>query len=345
MVYFRFSSLYLFLSIFLFSGCESCREMKCEKATALSVRGNTILLKDGRSVVLIGVENTQQVEDFIARNISANVTLVYDSGCRPAASGNAGSREARRGRRKKTDSSTNIYAYLLDENGRSINGQILRNKVCGLNTVKLKDSLQIFKKYASEVNQVEQLDQGSTQNVVQRLRSSCFMVNTYDEDGNVRGIGSGFFIGNGLGVSNYHVFENGTSWSINSCLLEGDRNVTEIIANDPTKDYVVFRVNMEGQPHSTLAFCKKNTEQGDNVIVYGNPKGLACTLTRGYISALRQDENDTKYIQIDAAISPGSSGSPVVNNEGELIGIATFKRTDCENCNFALDINEVKYRK
>ena len=79
-------------------------------------------------------------------------------------------------------------------------------------------------------------------------------------------------------------------------------------------------------------------QQGEEIFVIGNPSGLENTVTRGIVSAIRED-----LIQIDAAISPGSSGSPVSNMNGKVVGIATFKIVEgCELCNFAISADLIK---
>lgn len=71
---------------------------------------------------------------------------------------------------------------------------------------------------------------------------------------------------------------------------------------------------------------------GDAVLVAGNPKGLEATFSRGIVSAIRSNPD---VIQIDAPISAGSSGGPVVNESGEVIGVATSSLTQGQNLNFA----------
>jgi len=71
---------------------------------------------------------------------------------------------------------------------------------------------------------------------------------------------------------------------------------------------------------------------GDTVLVAGNPKGLEATFSRGIVSAIRSNPD---LIQIDAPISAGSSGGPVVNESGEVIGVATSSLTQGQNLNFA----------
>ena len=104
-------------------------------------------------------------------------------------------------------------------------------------------------------------------------------------------------------------------------------------------DYLIFHVDLEGRARKGISLSNSKPRIGDDIFVLGNPKGLETTLSKGIVSSLRP-KND--LVQIDAAISPGSSGSPVLDTYGEVIGVATFKRLDCENCNFAVDINLIK---
>ena len=75
---------------------------------------------------------------------------------------------------------------------------------------------------------------------------------------------------------------------------------------------------------------------GDTVYAIGNPKGFEGTFTKGMVTALR---DASKLIQIDAPISPGSSGGPILNSEGKLVGIANSSVTSGQNLNFATPSN------
>jgi serine protease Do len=163
-----------------------------------------------------------------------------------------------------------------------------------------------------------------------------FLVSNFDENGEQTGLGTGFFIKNtGVGVSNAHVFAGGTSWKIK--MLDGTTHrVTKIFKHSQEEDYVVFQV--EGGSFPCLPIAQNRPRKGDEILVLGNPKGLQSTVTKGIISALRPNDE----IQIDAAISPGSSGSPVMNMQGEVIGIATKTYIGCQNCNFAIDIHKIE---
>jgi hypothetical protein len=80
---------------------------------------------------------------------------------------------------------------------------------------------------------------------------------------------------------------------------------------------------------------------GTHATVYtiGNPIGLEESVTKGIVSSVRVGDDGTKIIQTDSAVSPGNSGGPLINKDGEVIGVVTFKIRGGENINFAMPIN------
>jgi serine protease Do len=174
--------------------------------------------------------------------------------------------------------------------------------------------------------------------IVKQAEPAVFLVNTFN-NGKGIGMGTGFFIENiGIGVSNFHVFDGGDEWTIQTS-DQKQYEVIEIIESSEEFDYIIFQVEKRKQ-FPKLEIATTRPEKGEDIVVLGNPKGLESTLTRGIISSIRDiEKNDKALLQIDAAISPGSSGSPVMNMKGEVVGIATMKMLECENCNFAMSID------
>ena len=168
---------------------------------------------------------------------------------------------------------------------------------------------------------------------------------------NERGLGSGFIIDkNGLVITNRHVVSGGDK---NFQLIAdgGIKSEGQVIYVDRKLDFALVR--SEGlKGLKPLPICYANyPSPGQNVVAFGSPEGLAGTVTRGIVSAVRYPTGDLEgvapnfvtLIQTDASISPGNSGGPLVNNKGEVIGVNTFN-IDCgrsQNLNFAVSMVDV----
>jgi serine protease Do len=115
--------------------------------------------------------------------------------------------------------------------------------------------------------------------------------------------------------------------------------VKRILYQSKKFDYVVFQVaTQQNMPYLSLGDMLPM--KGEDIVVLGNPRGLESTASRGIVSSIRDYQGQNQaIIQVDAAISPGSSGSPVMNRQGEVVGIATMKVNGCESCNYAFNIN------
>ena len=175
----------------------------------------------------------------------------------------------------------------------------------------------------------------STTDVVAYAENCVFMVYALDENDEPKAQGSGFFTSaDGKAMSNHHVFEPGVNWLIKT--LDGETYpVQKVISSSERYDYVIFQIDTKGKTTPYLELANQTPRKGEEVLVLGNPKGLESTLSRGVVAALREKGD---LIQMDAAISPGSSGGPVMTLQGKVVGIATLKIQECENCNFAYNI-------
>ena len=161
------------------------------------------------------------------------------------------------------------------------------------------------------------------------------------------GQGSGFLISpDGYILTNNHVV--GESDRVSVQLLDGREYRAEIIGTDPGSDLAVIRVDETDLPFLRLGDSEK-LEVGDWVLAVGNPFGLSHTLTAGIVSAKGRSGiglNDYEdFIQTDAAINPGNSGGPLVNLDGEVVGInsAIFSRSGgYMGIGFAIPVNMAK---
>ena len=175
--------------------------------------------------------------------------------------------------------------------------------------------------------------------IFRRFSSAVFMVFTSNDiEGHQ---GSGFFIDdNGLGVSNYHVFKNTTIGQEQIKLVGSDiaYKVPEVIAKDEDHDFIVFRVNCN--KNNYLKIARDKPEVGEKVFAIGSPRGLENTFSSGEISQWRSNE----VIQTNVQIDHGSSGGPLINQYGQVVGITsgTFYDGSQANLNYAWSIDVIK---
>lgn len=163
-----------------------------------------------------------------------------------------------------------------------------------------------------------------------------------DQNGNPIAQGSGFLISkDGQVVTNYHVIKRGTSAVIK--LPDGAFFVVDgVLVSDKDRDIAVIKAH--GKNFRTVALGDSDRLQvGEEVVAIGNPLSLESTVSNGIISGIRTvGEEGGKFLQITAPISPGSSGGPLFNMAGKVVGITTSYLKSGENLNFAVPINDVK---
>ena len=155
------------------------------------------------------------------------------------------------------------------------------------------------------------------------------------------GVGSGFFVSrDGLVLTNAHVVEGARRIAIRT--QNEDRFLARVVSLSAPYDLALLRV--EGTIGSVLTLGDSDlVDVGIDVVAVGSPLGLSGTVTRGILSAIRKAD-DMTFLQVDAAISPGNSGGPLLTEEGQVIGINTWRiRPDLgESLNFAIAINDAK---
>ena len=178
--------------------------------------------------------------------------------------------------------------------------------------------------------------------LVKKVVPSVAVINVYDIDGKLKNLGTGFFItpDGGL-VTNYHVIEGGMR--AEAKLSSGEVLPIEgIISEDREGDLVLLTLGLKGRSFPTLKLTETKIESGQPVIVIGSPFGLEGTVSDGIVSGIRNVSDFWEIIQITAPISKGSSGSPVLNMRGEVIGVATFFIKEGQSLNFAISIDKIK---
>ncbi|MCC3409876.1 MAG: trypsin-like peptidase domain-containing protein [Microcoleus sp. PH2017_10_PVI_O_A] len=162
-----------------------------------------------------------------------------------------------------------------------------------------------------------------------------------------RGTGSGFILtADGRIVTNAHVV-SGTD-TVKVTLKDGREFEGKVQGVDPLTDVAVVKINAKELPQVALG-RSDNIVPGQWAIAIGNPLGLDNTVTVGIISATGRTSSQVgipdkrvRFIQTDAAINPGNSGGPLLNDQGEVIGINTAIRADAQGLGFAIPIETAK---
>ena len=171
--------------------------------------------------------------------------------------------------------------------------------------------------------------------LVRRIKPSAVAVETFDARGEKLSRGSGFFIDVDRVVTNRHVIEGAHRAQIHSS-TGNTFQVKGVLAVDAEGDIALLKVDVPPGLIQPLSLDRTSPQEGESVVVIGNPFGLEGSVTNGIVSAVRDIPTFGRIIQITAPISPGSSGSPVVNMQGQVIGVATLQVTGGQSVNFAI---------
>jgi len=176
----------------------------------------------------------------------------------------------------------------------------------------------------------------SPQELYQSKRAGMVLIETFDDEGRKRGLGSGFIVSSsGTAITNYHVirgayratvkFDDGTVGSVDG-----------VASYDQNRDLAVVQL---APSHGTALEIgnSDNVRVGDRVVAIGSPLGLQNTMSVGIVSGLRNG-----VIQMSDPISPGSSGGAVFDQSGKVIGVAVAQMVGGQNLNFAIPINWAK---
>ncbi len=182
--------------------------------------------------------------------------------------------------------------------------------------------------------------QGAVSRIVQASQGAVVQVLPFNKEGTPRNCASGFFISpDGTVVTASHAVQgardifikisNGASFPVDG-----------VSALDSDADIAILKVSGQGLPILKLADSDKITV-GEPVVTIGSPLGFENSVSTGIVSGIRR-QGDHVTIQTTAPISPGSSGGPLLNEMGEVIGVTTSSVSAAQNINFATAINEVK---
>lgn len=170
------------------------------------------------------------------------------------------------------------------------------------------------------------------QDIAEKALDSTVLVVVEDKLGNTLRFGSGFVVEGGMVVSNHHVI----SGSFTGYVMSNDKafKILGILASDDKNDLILLKVENHDIPPLTI-YKDDNLKVGANVFVAGSPLGMSGTFSEGMLSSIRNIKGKELY-QITAPISQGSSGGPVLDENGNVIGVVVSKLEGGQNINFAV---------
>lgn len=180
----------------------------------------------------------------------------------------------------------------------------------------------------------------TAQEIAKKSFPSVVLLVMEDLSGQPISIGSGFFVANNKIVTNAHVIEGAAKGYARLINNKSKLDILGYTAIDEVHDLVLLEIKNSTATKLKLGDSDK-LEVGEDVYAIGNPQGLEGTFSKGIISSIR-DIDGHGIIQITAPISPGSSGGPLVNSRGDVIGIAFASYKSGQNLNFAIPIKYLK---
>ncbi len=175
--------------------------------------------------------------------------------------------------------------------------------------------------------------------IFKRVSPAVVVITTHTFDGQ-SGLASGFIVEpRGVIVTNCHVLAQAEQAEVR---LNDGRTfpIRDVLDWDIPKDLLVFSIEGDGLPTVPLA-DPKQVEIGQPVFVIGNPLGLEYSISDGLLAGVRYERN-AKWLQFSAPISQGNSGGPVLNTQGQVLGVVSFMLTQGQNVNFAIASDEVR---
>lgn len=177
----------------------------------------------------------------------------------------------------------------------------------------------------------------TARDIAKKAFPSVVMLLMEDSDGQPLSLGSGFLVKDGVVATNLHVVAGSVKGYAKFIGQKKKYDILGYVAIDEKSDMVLLKIKDANAPVLSLGDSSK-VAIGDEIFVIGNPQGLEGTFSKGIVSAIRTIGQDS-VLQITAPISPGSSGGPVLNEEGKIIGVAVATFKGGQNLNFAIPVS------
>jgi hypothetical protein len=186
--------------------------------------------------------------------------------------------------------------------------------------------------------QAAQTQEKTAGDIYKMAGPSVVLIETYGDDGKVSGSGSGFLVSaDGRILTNFHVIAH-TKRATVRLANQDAYDAVHVLGVDKRRDIALLMIDAANLSYLRLG-RSESAQIGDRLFTLGTPLGfLQNTLSEGLLSGVRQMDG-FKLFQLSAPISPGSSGSPVFNAQGEVIGIVKATIEEGQNLNFAIPID------
>ncbi|MYA72014.1 tetratricopeptide repeat protein [Candidatus Poribacteria bacterium] len=209
-----------------------------------------------------------------------------------------------------------------------------KNRLSAKQLVTILTTLLLFAIHATTSAQ-------TTEQLAEKALAATVYLEMMDSAGNIISIGSRFFVRQDLIVTNYHVIEGAARGTAKLVGKHTKYAIEGITATERGNDLAILKVSASGIKPLPLVENSDRVKIGAQIYVAGNPKGLEGTFSDGIISSKRGGHAYGR-LQMTAPISPGSSGGPVLNRQGEVIGVSFMTIEGGQNLNFAIPSNYVK---
>ena len=178
------------------------------------------------------------------------------------------------------------------------------------------------------------------QQIAKKALASTVLLVMEDANGQPLSLGSGFFVRSGQVATNLHVVKGASRGYAKLVGQKTKYDIEGITAVDAERDLVILKISVPRA--QVISLGDSDTVQiGAPIYAVGNPRGLEGTFSQGIISSIRKVGTD-KILQLTAPISPGSSGGPVLNDKGQVIGVSVATFRGGQNLNFAIPSNYLK---
>ena len=265
--------------------------------------------------------------------------------------------DTRKGRLRMTDSiwTGNSGAPLLNLEGKVI-GMFVSNYDTGDNQIsdlaipsnalkamltrpsRGKESVQIGNEKTDSLDSRPTVPQ-----LAKKALAATVSLQMQDENGVIQGRGSGFFVRRNLIATNFHVIDGATKGNMRLVNTKTTYRIDGVTATDESNDLALLKVAVKGVKPLLLGDSDA-VEVGETVYAAGNPLGFEGTFSDGIVSGRRDSATKHARLQMTAPISPGSSGGPVLNRDGEVIGVSTsvYNPLFGQNLNFAVPSKALK---